>query len=111
MLAALAWAAVAWTFTTVDPRVDSSVVVSGALLLGVAVALTLAPVLWIAGFVRSKRIAFRGDWIRAARRAALTGLIVLLLVILRSQAALTLPLAVFVIAMPILVEVTLSVRR
>jgi len=111
VLAALAWAAVAWLFTNVDPRSDSSVVVSGALLLGAAVALTLCPVLWIASFVRTKRIAFRGDWIRAARRAALVGLVVTLLVVLRSQGALTVPMALFVIAMPVLVEVTLSVRR
>jgi hypothetical protein len=111
VLAALAWAAVAWVFTTVDPRTDSSVLVAGALLLGAAVALTLCPVLWIAGFVRTKRIAFRGDWLRAARRAALTGLVVVLLVILRAQGALSLPMAAFVVGMPILVEITLSVRR
>ena len=111
MLAALAWAGVAWMFTTVDPGTDSSVLVAGALLLGAAVTLTLVPVLWIAGFVRTKHIAFRGDWVRAARRSALVGLVVVLLVILRAQGALSLPMAAFVIVMPILVEVTLSVRR
>lgn len=83
----------------------------GAVLLGAAVALTLAPILWIAGFVRTRHIAFRGDWLRAARRAALCGLVVTLLVVLRAQGALSAPMAIFVIAMPILVEMTLSVRR
>jgi hypothetical protein len=97
--------------TTFDPRGDSTVVVAGAVLLGTAVALTIAPVLWIARFVRTRRIAYRGDWIRAGRRAALCGLVVALLVILRAQGALSVPMAVFVIAMPVLVELTLSVRR
>ena len=48
---------------------------------------------------------------RAARRAALCGLVVTLLVILRSQGALSIPMAIFVIAMPVLVELTLSARR
>jgi hypothetical protein len=97
--------------SSIDPRSDSSVVVAGAVLLGAAVALTIAPVLWIAGFARTRRIAYRGDWLRAGRRAALCGLVVTLLVILRAQGALSLPMALFVIAMPVLVEVTLSVRR
>jgi len=97
--------------TTIDPRTDSSVVVAGALLLGTAVALTVAPVLWIAGFATTRRIAYRGDWIRAARRAALSGLVVFLLVLLRALGALSVPMAAFVIAMPVLVEVTLTVRR
>jgi len=96
--------------TTVDPRANSTVVVAGALLMGTAVALTLVPVLWIATFVR-RRIAYRGDWMRAARRAALCGLVVTLLVILRSQGALSVPMAIFIVAMPILVEATLSARR
>lgn len=97
--------------TTIDPRADSTIVVAGAVLLGTAVALTIAPVLWIARFVRTRRIAYRGDWIRAGRRAALCGLVVTLLVILRAQGALSVPMAVFVICMPLLVELTLSVRR
>jgi hypothetical protein len=107
----LAWIGVAVVFTTVNPRSDSFVVVAGAALLGAAVALTVAPIIWIAGFARTRSIAYRGDWIRAVRRACLCGLVVTLLVILRAQGALSLPLALFVIAMPILVEVTLSARR
>jgi len=111
VLAALCWASVAVVFTTVDPRGDSTTLVVGALLLGTAVAVTIVPVLWITAFARTRRIAYRGDWIRAARRAVLCGLVVTLLVILRAQGALSLPMALFVIGMPVLVEVTLSVRR
>jgi len=85
--------------------------VAGAVLIGAAIALTLAPLLWIAGFVETRHIAFKGDWLRAARRAALCGLVVTLLIVLRAQDALSLPMAIFVIAMPVLVEVSLSVRR
>jgi hypothetical protein len=107
----LAWGGVAYVLTSVNPRSDSTAVVAGALLLGAAVALTVAPVLWIAGFARTRSIAYRGDWIRAIRRACLCGLVVTLLVILRAQGALSPPMAIFVIAMPVLVEITLSVRR
>jgi hypothetical protein len=96
---------------TIDPRGDSSVVVAGAVLIGAAVALTVAPILWIARFVRTRHIAYRGDWIVAARRASLCGLVITLLVVLRAQGALSAPMALFVIAMPVLVEVSLSVRR
>lgn len=96
--------------TSVDPRSGSDIVVAGALLLGTAVGLTVVPVLWIGSFAR-RRIAYRGAWIRALRRGALCGLVVALLVILRAENALSAPMAVFVIGMPILVEITLSLRR
>lgn len=110
-LAVAAWSAVAYVLTTLDPRANTGVVVGGALLLGVAVAMTVAPVLWIAGFVRMHDIAYRGDWVRAGRRAVLCGLVVVLLVITSAQAVLSLPLAVFVIVMAVLIEATLSIGR
>jgi len=109
--AILAWASVAYVLVSLDPRRDASVLLSGALALGTAIALTLAPLLWLAGFVRTRRIAYRGDWWRASRRAALVGLVVFIFVLLRGQGALSLPLAVFVVAMAVLVELTLSLRR
>lgn len=109
--AAIAWLALAMVFVTLDPRADATALLAGALLLGMAVALTLAPVLWLATFLRARRIAYRGDWARAARRAALVGLVATLLVILRGQDALNLPLALFVIVMAGLVELALSMRR
>lgn len=106
-----AWTLVALIIVTFDPRTDAAVLLAGALTLGAAVAGTLAPVAWLVGFAVQGRIAYRGDWWRAARRAALVGLIVAIFVVLRGEQALNLPLALFVVAMAVLVEVTLSLRR
>lgn len=111
LLALGAWAAVAYVLTTLDPRRDPSVLLGGALLLGGAVALTLAPLLWLGGFVRHRAIAYRGDWSRALRRGALVGMVIVLFVILRAQDALSLPLAAFIVVMAGLVELILSLRR
>jgi hypothetical protein len=111
-LAAGAWAAAGLTLVTLDPRGNTGVLLAGALLLGVAVCFTLAPLLWLAGFfLRGRGIAYRGDWWRAARRALLAGLAVTLLVVLRGEGLLTPPLAIFVVAMAAIVELTLWLRR
>jgi hypothetical protein len=110
-LALAAWAGVAIILVTFDPRANAAVLLAGALTLGAAVGGTLAPLLWLIGFALQGRIAYRGDWWRAARRAALVGLIVAIFVVLRGEQALNLPLALFVIAMAVLVELTLSLRR
>jgi len=106
-----AWAGVVAVLVGFDPRANAQVLLAGALLLGVAVAATVAPVLWLAGFARQGRIAYRGDWWRASRRAALIGMVVAIFVVLRGEDALNLPLALFVVAMAALVELTLSLRR
>ena len=110
-IALAAWAAVALILVTSDPRTDAAVLLAGALALGGAVVVTLAPLLWLVSFALQGRIAYRGDWWRAARRAALVGLIVVIFVVLRGEQALNLPLALFVVAMAVLVELTLSLRR
>lgn len=110
-VALAAWAGLAMIAFNLDPRGNAAVLLGGALLLGAALAATLTPLLWLVGFVRGNRIAFRGDWWRAARRAALVGLVAIIFVLLRGQAALNLPLALFVVAMAALVELTLSLRR
>jgi hypothetical protein len=110
-VALAAWTALALILVTFDPRADAAALLAGALTLGAAVAGTLAPVLWLVGFALQGRIAYRGDWWRAARRAALVGLIVAIFVVLRGEQALNLPLAMFVVAMAVLVELTLSLRR
>lgn len=74
-------------------------------------ALTLLPLLWLGGFVRNRAIAYRGDWARSTRRAALVGLVIVLFVILRAQDALSLQLAVFIGVMALLVELIVSLRR
>lgn len=110
-VALAAWAVVALVLVTFDPRADAAVLLSGALTIGAAVAGTLAPLLWLVAFALQGRIAYRGDWWRAARRAALVGLIVAIFIVLRGEQALNVPLALFVVAMAVLVELTLSLRR
>ncbi len=112
VVAGLLWVAVAAAFLTLDPAGNAAVLLAGALLLGAAIALTAAPLLWLGGFVlRGRGIAYRGDWWRAARRALLVGLAVTLLVVLRGQGLLTTPLALFILGMAALVELTLWLRR
>lgn len=108
--AATAWAALGFLFVNHYPSEGPPAVLAGALLLGGALALTLAPLFWLASFVRSNRIAYRGDWWRAARRAGLAGLVATLFVLMRGQGAFSVPLALFVVAMAVLVELTLSLR-
>lgn len=105
------WAVLGFVFINFDPRRDAAVLLAGGLLLGAAIGLTLAPLLWLGGFVRTRRIAYRGDWWRAGRRAALAGLVAVFFVVLRGQDALSMPLALFVVAMALLVEITFSLRR
>lgn len=109
--AATAWAALGFLVVNHYPSEGPPALLAGALLLGGALALTLAPLLWLASFVRSNRIAYRGDWWRAARRAGLAALVVMLFVLMRGQGAFSVPLALFVVAMAVLVELTLSLRR
>ncbi len=106
-----AWSAVAWLLTSVRPRDDAGIQAAGALLLGVAVALTLVPLFWLASFAGRRRIAYRGDWSRAGRRALLAGGVVTLLVLLRVLGVFSLPLAVFVLAITLFAELIMSARR
>ena len=110
VFAVTAWAAVAFLFAYQAPDEGATPLLAGALLLGAAVALTLAPVLWLFGFVRHNRIAYRGDWWRALRRGVLAGLVVALYVFMRGQGLYSLPLMLFIVAMAVLIELTLSLR-
>lgn len=109
--AACAWVAVGYVLLNHDPVGDAAVLLAGALLLGAAVGLTLVPLLWLAGFARARRIAYRGDWWRAARRGGLVGLVVTMFVILQGQGLLSAPLALFILAMAVFAEMTLLLRR
>jgi len=109
--AASCWLLFGIVMVTLDPRGSAAVLLVGALLVGGAVAATATPLLWLAGFARGRGIAYRGDWWRAIRRGLLAGLVVALFVILRGQGLLSLPLAAFVVAMAVLVELTLHLRR
>ncbi len=109
--AAIAWVLVGLVVTTRDPRVDPVAGLVGAGLMGIAFGLTTVPLFWLGIFARHRRIAYRGDWYRAARRGTWVGLVAALLVALRVQGAFSLPIAVFVIVLVVFIELTLSVER
>ena len=109
--AAIVWLLVGLVVTTRDPLNDPSAGFIGAALMGLAVALTLTPLLWVTIFGRHRQIAYEGDWLRAIRRAAWVGIIVTVLVLLRLQGLLELPIALFMIALALVAEATLSAER
>jgi hypothetical protein len=109
--AVLAWGAVAFVILTQDPIEDPIAGFRGAALMGLASALTAAPLAWLAVYARHRRIAYRGDWARALRRAGWVGLVVGLVVALRLQGVLSLPIVLFIVAIVAFAEVTLTVDR
>jgi hypothetical protein len=109
--AAVVWLLVGLVVTTRDPLVDRSAGFLGAVLIGLAVALTLIPIAWLTVFGRHRQIAYQGDWLRAIRRAAWVGIVVAVLVVLRLQGLLELPIALFMIALVLVAEATLSAER
>ena len=109
--AAVMWGLVALVLTTRDPRVDTSAGFIGASLIGLAIGLTTVPLFWLVVFGRHRRIAYRGDWLRAIRRGAWVTVVVTLFVALRLQGALQLPIALFVLTMVAVAEATLSADR
>ena len=108
--AVAAWSALAYVFLTRYPTESAASLLAGSLLLGLAIGSTTAPLFWIGSFVRTNGIAYRGSWWRAGRRAALCGLVAGLLVLMRGQDVFSIPLAMFIVAMAVLVELTLSLR-
>lgn len=109
--AAIVWVLVALVVTTRDPILDPVAGFVGAALIGLAVALTLIPILWLIVFGRHRRIAYQGDWTRAARRGGWVGLVVAIFIVLRLQNALELPIALFILALVAVAEATLSAER
>jgi hypothetical protein len=109
--AGIVWILVALIVTTRDPRVDPAAGSIGALLIGVALGLTTVPLFWLAIFGRHRRIAYRGDWTRAIRRGGWVAIVAAAFVILRLQQVFQLSIALFIIALVVLAEITLSVER
>ena len=109
--AAVVWVLVGLVVTTRDPLADPSAGFVGAFLMGLAVSLTLIPLVWLTVFGRHRQIAYRGDWMRAIRRSAWAGIVVAVLVVLRIQGLLEVPIALFMIALVVVAEVTLSAER
>ncbi len=109
--AGLAWVLVAILVTSRDPHADPVAGYLGALLIGLAVGLSAVPLAWLVVFARHRRIAYQGDWLRAARRAAWAGLFVAVLVVLRLVDAFQLPIVLFLAAIFLVAEITLSAER
>ena len=115
-LAILTAAGVVWLLAllilmTRDPVEDPSARFIGAALLGLAVGLTAIPLAWLIVFARHRRIAYRGDWTRAVRRGAWAGSFVAVLVLLRLEGVLALPIVLFMLALIVVAEMTLSAER
>src|SRR5262245_14766484 len=81
--AVVAWLLVAVLVTTRDPSTDSMAGYVGALLIGLAVGVSAIPLCWLIVFARHRRIAYEGDWLRAARRGGWIGLFAAIVVVLR----------------------------
>ncbi|HEY7133192.1 MAG TPA: hypothetical protein VH440_13135 [Candidatus Limnocylindrales bacterium] len=109
--AGVVWILVALVVTTRDPKVDPAAGYVGALLIGLALGLTVIPLFWLAVFGRHRRIAYRGDWTRAVRRGLWVAIVAAVFVILRLQGVFQLPIALFIVALVVLAEATLSVER
>ena len=109
--AAVAWLIVAVLLTSRDPVDDPDARVAGALAIGLALGLTAAPLFWLAGFARQRRIVYAGDWTRALRRGGWVGAAAAIIVLLRVEGVLQLPIALFVVALVVVAEVAISGRR
>lgn len=112
-LALLGAAVIAWLGTitigmTIDPLANPSAGLAGALALGAAVGLTSTPLLWLFSFARHRRIAYRGDWLRAARRGAWVGILVAIFVVMRINGIFQPQIGLFLVALAIVAEVTLT---
>ena len=107
----VAWIVVAIILTTRDPYGDPMAGYVGALAIGVAIGLLATPLCWLVVFARHRRIAYQGDWARAARRGTWIGLFTAVLVILRLVDAFQLPILLFLAAIFIVAEIALSAER
>jgi hypothetical protein len=109
--AVVAWGLVGILVTTRDPYADSTAGYLGALLLGLAAGMTATPLLWLVVFGRHRRVAYSGDWPRAGRRGAWLGLLVTVIVVLRLVDAFQVPIVLFLAAIFVVAEITLSAER
>jgi hypothetical protein len=109
--ASLVWILLGLLVTTRDPKLDPGAGLLGAGLIGLALGLTAIPVFWLVVFSRHRRIAYRGDWVRASRRGGWVAIAAAVLIALRLQGVVQLPIVLFIVAMVIIAETTLSVER
>jgi hypothetical protein len=106
--AAAAWVIVAVVGVNVDPVETPGGGYIGAAVLGIAAALTGAPLFWLGWFAKQRRIAYRGDWQRALRRGGWVGLLVAVFVLMRLNGVFQPEIGLFLVALALVAEVTLS---
>ncbi len=87
--------------------VNRAIVVVGSAL---TVGLLVTPFAFLAEFVLRRRIVYLGAWMRAARRGLLSSLVIAAVAGLRLYGALTVPVAIFVVILAVLLE-WFAVRR
>jgi hypothetical protein len=109
--AGIVWILVGLVVTTRDPRIDPTAGYVGALLIGLAIGLTVIPLFWLTVFARHRRIAYRGDWTRAVRRGGWVAVVTAVFVILRLQQAFVPAIALLILALVAIAEATLSAER
>lgn len=107
-LSVIAWLVVLAVGSTVDPLADPNAGFIGALALGTAMGLTATPLLWLISFARHRRIAYRGDWVRAARRGAWIGILVAVFVVMRINGIFQPQIGLFIVALALVAEITLT---
>ena len=107
-IAAVGWLIVVAIALGVNPQIDPGMGLVGAAALGFAAAVTTAPILWLVGYARQRRIAYRGDWLRAIRRGAWVGALMAIFVVMRLNDIFQLPIALFLLALALVAEVTLT---
>ena len=107
----VAWVVVGVVVTTFDPRTAPATAFIGGAAIGLAVGLTTVPLFWLVAFSRHRRIAYRGDWTRALRRGAWVAILVALFVVMRVQGIFQPPIGLFLAAMVLVAEMTISAQR
>lgn len=107
-IALAGWLLVAVIALNTNPLTDPGMGIVGALAVGFAVAATAAPVFWLVGFARQRRIAYRGDWLRAIRRGTWVGVLIAIFVVMRLSDIFQVPIALFLVALALVAEVTLT---
>ncbi|MBI2777130.1 MAG: hypothetical protein HYX57_07685 [Chloroflexi bacterium] len=106
-----AWVVVGIIVLTRDPIAEPMAGYLGAVAIGAAVGITTMPLFWLAAFARGRRIAYRGSWTRALRRGGWVALVTGILVVLRLQGLFQPQLVLFIVAMVLVAESTLSMER
>ncbi len=106
-----AWLVVALVVLTRDPVLEPLAGYAGAVMMGSAIGLTVTPLFWLAAFARGRRVAYRGAWGKAMRRGAWAGLVTGVFVVLRLQDLFQPELALFIVAIVLVAESTMSMER